>query len=192
MLHVDVPWNLPHKGHWWQPQHSPWAWHDERTRQAGSVECRAVFVWAAESLALLCWKTLLLTTASFVNLADFIFVAWELCNGYVGTIPKVWAELMLCCLLCSWDWNPWEAGVCKGYWWLCYIKHSRNKHLLSGSSFGQYSLREIRKSLRPVSVRGRLGPCFYWWKESSRGETRGLNTPRQRESSKWGFWLSCK
>lgn len=153
MLQVDVPWNLPHEGHWWQPQHSSWAWHSDRTRQAGSVECRTVFVWAAESLASLCWKTLLLTAASFVNLADFIFVAQELCNGYVGTIPKVWAELMLCCLLCSWDWNPWATGVCKGYWWWCCIKHSRNKHLPSCSSFGQYALRKIRKSLRLMSVR---------------------------------------
>lgn len=102
-------------GHWWQTQHSSWSRHGDRTRQAGSVECRAVFVWAAGSLALLCWKTLLLTTDSFVNLADFIFVARELCNGCVGTSPKVWAELMLCCLLCSWDWNPGESGVCNGY-----------------------------------------------------------------------------
>lgn len=75
---------------------------------------------------------------------------------YVRTIPKGKTVLMLCCLLDSTvETEILESSECNGYQWPCCVKLPRNKHLLSGCSFGQYSLK-IRKSLGPLPGRHRL------------------------------------
>lgn len=111
---------------WWCSEAFPtkgtgWCYSTVQQRQGvwfsrwlGSCTCRykVVYVYATENLALLCWKTLLLTAASFVHLADFIIVAWELCNGCVRTIPKTKVGWLLFIRQHNWDCSPWELTVC--------------------------------------------------------------------------------